>query len=133
MGQQQLLLIVLGVIVVGIAVVAGINLFSASKNEAVKDELVSQSMAIAANAQQWFAKPVSMGGGGNYFTTTGGAAKNYDIPTTMKGTTNGTYACVPTDTLVTVTATPRVVSGTNYGFANVTCKIGPTTISTTVN
>ena len=30
MGQQQLLLIVLGVIVVGIAVVVGINLFSAN-------------------------------------------------------------------------------------------------------
>jgi hypothetical protein len=29
MGQQQLLLIVLGVIVVGIAVVVGINLFNA--------------------------------------------------------------------------------------------------------
>ena len=30
MGQQQLLLIVLGVIVVGIAVVVGINLFNAN-------------------------------------------------------------------------------------------------------
>ena len=54
MGQQQLLLLVLGVIIVGIAVVAGIGMFNAAAEESVRDELSAQLMAIGANAQQWY-------------------------------------------------------------------------------
>jgi len=41
MGQQQLLLIVLGVIIVGIAVVVGINLFNANATNANRDGVIS--------------------------------------------------------------------------------------------
>ena len=68
MGQQQLLLIVLGVIVVGIAVVVGINLFNANAETSTQDSIVSQGTNIGALAQQYYKKPVSMGGGGNSFT-----------------------------------------------------------------
>ena len=50
MGQQQLLLIVLGVIIVGVAIVAGIAMFNAGAEESAKDELVSQSLVIGSNA-----------------------------------------------------------------------------------
>ncbi|MDR3610453.1 MAG: hypothetical protein P4L27_07825 [Ignavibacteriaceae bacterium] len=134
MGQQQLLLIVLGVIVVGIAVVAGINLFSASHDESIKDELVSQCMAIGANAQQFFIKPVAMGGGGNTFNTGGIGNAGYTIPASMTGTTNGTYAQTAISaTSYTITATPRVVAGKTYSFATVTCVVSPTSMATTVN
>jgi len=52
MGQQQLLLIVLSVIIVGIAVVVGINMFSASAAssnlEAVSNDLLN--LASRANS-----------------------------------------------------------------------------------
>ena len=67
MGQQQLLLIVLGVIIVGIAVVVGINLFNANAEESTKDTLVSEGTNLGAMAQQYFKKPVALGGGGNDF------------------------------------------------------------------
>ena len=67
MGQQQLLLIVLGVIVVGIAVVVGINLFNASSIEANRDGVVSDLNNLGAMAIQFYKKPVSMGGGGRAF------------------------------------------------------------------
>lgn len=54
MGQQQLLLIVLGVIIVGIAVVVGINLFNANAEESTKDTLVSEGTNLGAMAQQYF-------------------------------------------------------------------------------
>ena len=44
MGQQQLLLIVLGVILVGIAVVLGIQYFGSGAENGAKDELVAHSM-----------------------------------------------------------------------------------------
>jgi hypothetical protein len=65
MGQQQLLLIVLGVIIVGIAVVVGINLFNANAETSTQDSIVSQGTNIGAMAQQYFKKPTAMGGGGN--------------------------------------------------------------------
>ncbi|MCZ7615391.1 MAG: hypothetical protein M5T52_18070 [Ignavibacteriaceae bacterium] len=71
MGQQQLLLIVLGVIIVGIAVVVGINLFNANAETSTQDSIVSQGTNIGAMAQQYFKKPTSMGGGGNSFTDFG--------------------------------------------------------------
>jgi len=133
MGQQQLLLIVLGVIVVGIAVVAGINLFNSSHDESIKDELVSQCMAIGANAQQFYIKPAAMGGGNNTFNTGGTGNNGYTIPTNMNTTTNGTYAGVSTASSYTITATPVVISGKTYNFTNVTCVVSPSTITTTVN
>jgi len=133
MGQQQLLLIVLGVIVVGIAVVAGINLFGASHDEAVKDELVSQCMAIGANAQQFFIKPASMGGGDNTFNTGGTGNAGYIIPVNMRTTSNGGYAGVSVAASYTITATPKAIAGKTYNFSTITCLVSPTTITTTVN
>ncbi|MBZ0184493.1 MAG: hypothetical protein K8F60_18690 [Melioribacteraceae bacterium] len=68
MGQQQLLLIVLGVIIVGIAVVVGINVFTSSAQNSNRDLVVSQLTNLGAAAQQYFRKPEALGGGGNSFS-----------------------------------------------------------------
>ncbi|MDZ7766193.1 MAG: hypothetical protein U5K00_17525 [Melioribacteraceae bacterium] len=49
MGQQQLLLIVLGVIIVGIAVVVGINVFTASSAAANRDAVISDLTNLSSN------------------------------------------------------------------------------------
>jgi hypothetical protein len=83
MGQQQLLLIVLGIIVVGIAVIVGIDMFSASAVEANRDAIFSELNFISAFARAHFKKPVTMGGGENSFA-------NFEIPTVLLETANGT-------------------------------------------
>ena len=121
MGQQQLLLIVLGVIVVGIAIAAGMGLFSASKESSIKDELVNQNVAIAANVQQYYAKPKSMGGGDQKFDL-------YVLPIKMKNTTNGSYDVgTPSGQTCTITATPA-----KYAWTVVTTVYADTSISTVV-
>ena len=67
MGQQQLLLIVLGVIIVGIAIVVGINLFNANAVSANRDGVISDLNNLGALAHQYYNKPTSMAGGGNSF------------------------------------------------------------------
>jgi len=67
MGQQQLLLIVLSVIIVGIAIVVGINMFGASAVSANQDAVINDLMNFAARAHQYWVKPIGMGGGGNSF------------------------------------------------------------------
>lgn len=52
MGQQQLLLLVLGVNIVGIAVAAGINMISSSALDANRDALSADFTHLASKAQQ---------------------------------------------------------------------------------
>jgi hypothetical protein len=68
MGQQQLLLIVLGVIVVGIAVVIGISMFNQGAMSANIDAVVNDVVNMGARAQQYYVKPAAMGGGDRTFT-----------------------------------------------------------------
>jgi hypothetical protein len=67
MGQQQLLLIILGVIVVGIAVAVGITMFSDSAISANRDALTNDLVNLASKAQQYYRRPTQLGGGGNSF------------------------------------------------------------------
>jgi hypothetical protein len=107
MGQQQLLLIVLGVIIVGIAIVVGINLFNANAEESAKDSIVTQGTNIGAMAQQYYKKPTALGGGGNSFV--GFDEKIFDkLPDALRNSTDATWECEePTADGVTLTATPR--------------------------
>jgi Tfp pilus assembly protein PilE len=78
MGQQQLLLIILGVIVVGIAVAVGITMFTDNAVNANRDAVTNDLVNLAARAQQFYRRPTALGGGGNSFvglTGTTGLAK----------------------------------------------------------
>jgi len=68
MGQQQLLLLVLGAIIVGVAIVVGVNMFSTSAINANRDAVVQDCMTLATRAQQWYRTPTILGGGGHLFT-----------------------------------------------------------------
>jgi hypothetical protein len=70
MCQQQLLLLVLGIVIVGLAVVVGIQAFSENQKKANADALVNDAIRIASDAQAWMLKPTAFGGGGNSCATT---------------------------------------------------------------
>jgi Tfp pilus assembly protein PilE len=96
MGQQQLLLLVLAVIIVGIAIVVGITMFRAQSASSNLDAVTNDLMNLASRAQQYYVRPTSMGGGGNFFT---GMTIGHLTPAQTGATTvtneNGTYS-VPT-------------------------------------
>ncbi len=111
MGQQQLLLIVLGVIIVGIAVAVGINMFSSSAIDANRDAVTSDLTNLGSKAQQFYKKPVTMGGGGNNF-------QNFTLGSLDRTNTNGEFrvATAVPSTLVTTApaaATANTVIGTS--------------------
>ena len=68
MGQQQLLLLVLSAIIVGVSIVIGINMFSSGAVQANQDAVLQDCLMIAARAQEWYRKPIVMAGGGRSFT-----------------------------------------------------------------
>ncbi len=100
MGQQQLLLLILGAIIVAIAIGVGVAQFGAHSTEANKDGITASLESIAANAYQYKIRPVSLGGGSNTYT-------NYTIPSGMISDEHGKYA------VSSVTATSLVITGTS--------------------
>ncbi|MBI5464213.1 MAG: hypothetical protein HY966_04590 [Ignavibacteriales bacterium] len=98
MGQQQLLLIILGVIIVGVAIAVGLSLFSAQSIQANKDAIINDLNNIAANAYQFRIRPSSMGGGQGAYT-------GYAIPSKMATNANATYVATPAANTVTIVAT----------------------------
>lgn len=92
MGQQQLLLLVLSAIIVGVAIVVGINLFATSAVNANIDAVTNDCATIASRAQEWYRKPAVLGGGGQAFTgvdaLAAGIYTELSFPQTNE---NGTY------------------------------------------
>ena len=68
MGQQQLLLVILVTIIVGIATVVAINTFGGAADSANLDAVRQDVASIAAGAQGFYIKPAMLGGGANDFT-----------------------------------------------------------------
>lgn len=107
MGQQQLLLIILGVIVVGIAVAVGITMFQDNAVSANRDAVTNDLVNLASRAQQYYRRPAALGGGGSTFTGLAMAEL-----TSKPSNANGTYA------LGTVNATSVVITGTGVEKGN---------------
>lgn len=127
MGQQQLLLIVLGVIIVGIAIVVGINLFNANAEESAKDTLASEGTNLAALAQQFYKKPEALGGGGNTFT--GGAAGFVIPPKLALSGTGATWTA--TVGAQEVLFTSNIIPNSGYDWT-VEVRCTPDSIQTTI-
>jgi Tfp pilus assembly protein PilE len=113
MGQQQLLLIILGVIVVGIAVAVGITMFNDSATSANRDAVTNDLINLASRAQQFYRRPTALGGGGGSFA---GLSGNIQLLTKTSGSSmvngNGTY------TIVSATATSVQLQGTGTETGN---------------
>jgi len=62
MGQQQLLLLVLATVIVGLATVAGIQAFSENQAQASQDALVQRGTSIASDIKGLQGRPAQMGG-----------------------------------------------------------------------
>ena len=92
MGQQQLLLIVLSVIIVGIAVVVGINMFADQAASSNLDALTADMVNLASRAQQHYRRPTAMGGGGGTFALLSADAAGMAFLTTRPTNENGAYS-----------------------------------------
>lgn len=72
MGQQQLLLLVLGIIVVGVAVALGVAAYNAAERQQQEAMMAQTAGQIATDAHLWASMPSSLGGG-----NTGPGAETY--------------------------------------------------------
>ena len=85
MGSQQLLFVILGLIIVGIAIIAGISMFSAQGVAFNRDSIISDLNELAAHAYQFRGRLRTMGGGQGDYST-------YSIPAVLAENNNATYS-----------------------------------------
>ena len=106
MGQQQLLMIVLAIIIVGLAIAVSIALFRSNAIESKRDILIEETTSLGTMAIQYYKKPQAIGGGGRSFT-------GWTIPSQMIQTFNGNFMIAEvTPQQVTITGTgSEVVTG----------------------
>jgi hypothetical protein len=84
MGQQQIMLIVLGVIIVGIGISVGIAQFGSASVSSNRDALINDLNNLSINAYQFKILPTSMGGGSGSFA-------RYTIPLKLQANEDGTF------------------------------------------
>ena len=65
MGTQQVLLIVLSVIIIGVAVAVGITMFGSQSASSNREALKADMINFAAQAIAFYKTPAGMAGGGN--------------------------------------------------------------------
>jgi len=101
MAQQQLLLIILATIVVGIAVTVGIQMFADNAISSNRDAVSSDLTSLAGRAQAYYRRPAIMGGGDHSFvgltTDDAGIKKLTSLPGGKND--NGTFSISAAGTL----------------------------------
>ncbi len=82
MGQQQLLLVILVTIIVGIATVVAINIFGTAAEQSNRDAVRQDLLAASVQAQGIWARPSLMGGVDRDFSnaTAGELLRDLNIP-----------------------------------------------------
>ncbi len=123
MGQQQLLLIVLGFIVVTTAVIIGINMYTAAETEANREALVSVLISLGSMAQEYYNTPAMFGGGNRNF-------KKWKIPKSYNKFEGGTFKVKfnKKEQEVTITATGTAKGWNNKKKVEVEANVKPTSM-----
>lgn len=105
MGSQQLLLIVVGVVLIGIMIAIGMEMFKDQASATSRDAISNDLVHYAVQAQKYHRKPAVIGGGQNSFN---GLTLSYI--TKQASNANATYVLSPdpasaSDLFVTVSGT----------------------------
>lgn len=107
MGNQQLMLVILGVIVVGVAIGVGLQLFAGTSIGSNRDAIINDLMNLGQYAYRYKLTPIPYGGGGRSYT-------GFSVPDKLDDNDNAAYAASPSASSVTFTAT------SNFGYGTIT-------------
>ena len=137
MGTQQILLIVLSVIIVGIAVAVGITMFNAQATNSNRQAIVGDMNNQASSALAFYKTPLTHGGGAGSFISANavGTWIGYDWDGTILTTGNGTFTLAVSGDVLTIAGTGTEIgsNGSTNVQATMTVTGATSAIVTTVN
>jgi hypothetical protein len=128
MGSQQLMLIVIGMVIAGISVAIGVWMFIDQSTATNRDEISNDLIQLAAQAQKYYRRPATLGGGSNSF---GGLTLNR--LTSKPANANGAYAlspdpAPPSSASVTITGTGKETGTDKTNPVHLTLTVWPDSI-----
>jgi len=124
MGQNQLVLIILGVVIVGIAIVVGINFFTSNSGHADRDAVIADLRSLAVAAQQYYKENNQI-----YHSFDG-----WEIPEGSDSTGNGVYSVNVSSQIITFTGVGNEKGNNGTDFVKVIMIVNPERIvSTKIN
>ncbi len=125
MGSQQLLLIVVGVIVVGLMVYAGFNISRDYMENANRDQVISNLYDLGLLAQQHYKKNASQGGGG-------GSYIGWSMPTQFQNTASGVFSQIVRADRVDLSGDGNVIGRNRINNVRVTARVSADGIKITI-
>jgi len=117
MGTQQILLVILGIIVVGVAIAVGIAMFGSSLADSNKTAIINDLMNVSQYAYRYKLTPIPFGGGGRVYT-------GFAIPEKLKENENASYEATPSGQSCTFVATSKLGFGTVSAVLDSTGELG---------
>jgi type II secretory pathway pseudopilin PulG len=124
MSQNQLVFIILGAIIVGIAIVVGINFFTSNSGHADRDAVIADLRSLAISAQQYYRENNQI-----YHSFDG-----WEIQEGNDSTGNGTYSANVSSQLITFIGVGNEKGNDGTNFVKVTITINSEKIvSTKIN
>jgi len=106
MGQQQLLLLVLATVIVGLATVAGIQAFEQGSNQAEQDALTQQAVKIASDIQARVDEPSQFGGYDGDYSTASSSITLEEMGYSTNG--SGVYSTANGDCAIVSNGSPGI-------------------------
>ena len=106
MGQSQLLIIAISVLIIGIAILAGTGFFQADDLEVNKKAMVNDINHIAMTARRYYTRPYALGGGNYNYS-------GFVVPRNYSSNLNGSYSAIA--------LTPKVLQITGVSARDTTC------------
>jgi hypothetical protein len=125
MGTQQLLLIALGVIVVGLTVFAGISIMRAYSESSNREQIIANMYDLGLLAQTYYKKHRTSGGGGRAYT-------GWTIPQQLRNTPTGTFTAAVQATRVDLSCNGKYTGRNGTSVVRVTTRVDINGIRITV-
>jgi len=140
MGSQQVLMIVIGIIVVGVAVAVGIMIFNNMSFSANKTAVANDLQEFSTRMSQYWMLPTSMGGANqnvNNVTEAGvGSSLGFQLDTGIYKNTNenGEYRVISIDNgVVVIAGLGSAEKGGKHPFAQITIDLLTKSADTTLS
>lgn len=123
MGQQQLLLLILAAVIVGVAIVLGINMFAQNSAQANQEAVMQDVLTISSRAQAWYRRPIQLGGGGRTFDNLTLVKLNFPA-----SNANGSFSVTGSGNTATVTGTGVENAGGNLAPLQIQVTVYPDSV-----
>ena len=135
MGTQQILLIVLSVIIVGVAVAVGIQMFNTQAMNSNRQAVIGYLQTYGAQVMQYYRTPSSQGGGGSSLSSATAIATFMGWGATSDTTDTGSFTISVANGVATINGYGTETGNDGTNSVRATLTVTPTAsspLSTTI-